>query len=190
MNFKVDDDMEFVAVAAAVWGPFLAGFRREQERVMKQLKKAVQPLREAIQKQQHPVVRRITKEKDIALMAALTAVSKWPDTGQAKAYCEGFPIVGDIGASGVFRPLELDRHRTTTQDLLQGASAFVQSITERPAPRECDKIFELAHEDLDKGFATALWTQKQLDKQTWCGWVEAYGQVCDHPGFRQSQSHR
>ena len=70
---------------------------------MQQAFDALNPLRAALEPLRSVTARAVAADRDAAALAFLTAILRWPDRQQPMSYIKGFPVIGDIEASGVFR---------------------------------------------------------------------------------------
>eukprot|EP00969_Alexandrium_andersonii_P286975 12686032-Alexandrium_andersonii.AAC.1 len=71
----------------------------------------------------HPEARRAAEAKNPAVMAAITALTRWPDREMARGFVEGFAIVGDVASSGLFRQLGAEEVGARREgDLARGRS--------------------------------------------------------------------
>ena len=100
-----DDDVQFVAYTIAVWRDELPVLTQRQRHALQTLHKAVEPVHCALQKLLCPSALRVSASKNPAFVALLTAILRWPDHGQVECFVHGFPIVGEVAFSGVFRPV-------------------------------------------------------------------------------------
>ena len=101
---------------------------------------AVQPLAEWARSAQSPSAHRIAVVKDLAFIAALSALLRWPDIHQAAACTLGFRIVSDIKSSNEFRELQPSTANGGTQAFLDCAREC-DKMTRRPAPEHADDYF-------------------------------------------------
>ena len=87
-----DEDLEFAALAAAVWGPFLPNFRFLSIAIAEQSPCGCAASgRVALRV---PSAHRTAVIKNPAFIAALSALLRWPDIHQAAAYILGLPHRG------------------------------------------------------------------------------------------------
>ena len=100
-----EDDVAFLAESIRVWGADLPVLAQKQRNILKTLARAVAPLQDALAKQCCVAATKVAGTKNAAFIAILTALLKWPDLEQAQSFILGFPIVGSVPASGVFRTL-------------------------------------------------------------------------------------
>ena len=176
-----DEDLEFAALAAAAWGPFLPNFRSSQLQLLCKVHAAVQPLAEWARSAQSPSAHRIAVVKDLAFIAAWSALLRWPDIHQAAACILGFRIVSDIKSSNVFRELQPSTANRGNQAFLDRAREC-DNLTRRPGPEHADGIFRFTQEDIHKTCATGLLSREAADQNAWSWRLEADDQNCSHTG--------
>ena len=161
-----DEDVQFVASTVAVWQDSLPALARRQRAVLKSLAKAVEPLRVCLAKLLCPCAQKVAASKNPAFVALLTALLRWPDHGQASCFVHGFPIVGDVAFSGVFRlvPTPAEAPPESVSDwLLRDAQRAVHDLLHLPPPRYADDILAQTLAERDKGFCSDLLTKDQVD---------------------------
>jgi hypothetical protein len=130
-------------VAAAVrqclrLGGKLPAWRCGQRRIVDQARKALEPenavLRAAVASPSN--VQRIAADVHVALMCALIDAADLPDTELPVNFVRGFPSVGNIPDSGVFRPVEPDVSSEEFAELY----ASIDSTNEEWLDSVCDHL--------------------------------------------------
>ena len=110
-----------------------------------------------------PSVHRISGRVHVALMAAIIDALGWLDTSLPERFVYGFPIVGSIPDSGVYRPIDpgsLDDHL---------ARLHLFNSTARTWSRRLHRDLEYrqwvaSHEAREADLAVAIQTRKELSK--------------------------
>ena len=106
--FRVTDwpehDVTFVLEAVCVWRQFLPAFSSTLRRILRSVATAVQPLEDALDAWRVESAHRVASTKCPGFVAVLTLLLRWPDRLQAQCLVRGYPIVGQIAQTGVFRP--------------------------------------------------------------------------------------
>ena len=74
----IDDDLSFAARCMAIFGPFYYMFVDQQLVALDGIAEALSPLRERIGKQRTADVRAFSEAKDPVMIAAYTALLRWP----------------------------------------------------------------------------------------------------------------
>ena len=79
----------------------------------------------------------------------------------------GFPIVGEIPSSGLFRlvPAQADKDPDTDSWLQEDAATAVQRIMESSPPRDAAEIQQVTEAEQAKGFCSPWLTKRDLDAQ-------------------------
>ena len=133
-----DDDVQFVAFTIAVWRDELPVLAQRQRHALQTLHKAVEPVRCALQKLLCPSGLRVSASKNPAFV-----ILRWPDHGQAECFVHGFPIVGEVAFSGVFRPVGTgdDTAPETVERWLQrDGQQSVDKLLQSPPPKGADEM--------------------------------------------------
>ncbi|MGB1607796.1 MAG: hypothetical protein ACPIOQ_84495, partial [Promethearchaeia archaeon] len=105
----VDEDIINAVRFAMKLGPKkLTRWRRDQQELLRKCKRLLQPLNEWIlhTAKRGTAAKRVAPNPDIALIACITHAMEWPDVSMAADFCYGFPLLGTMQDSGLFRPLE------------------------------------------------------------------------------------
>ena len=91
------------------------------------------------------------------------------------AYIKGFRVVGKIPSSRLFRAVRKPHAERITKEALlsSGVEAWIDEVISEGRNSEGDEtLLKLSLEDVDDGFATGLFTKKQVDgifgKGKWC----------------------
>ncbi|OLP99622.1 hypothetical protein AK812_SmicGene17832 [Symbiodinium microadriaticum] len=159
-----DDDVQFVAHTIAVWREHTPALASRQRHVLQTACRAIRPLHDALRQLLGYAARKVASEKSAAVVAFFTAILRWPDFGQASCFIKGFPIVGEVSFSGVFRPLDPGEDCESVEDWLcrDGRSA-VQAILHSPPPRFAKEILAQTLQERDKGFCSDLMSKSEVD---------------------------
>ena len=95
------------------------------------------------------------------VIAALTALLRWPDRGQALAYARGFQLVGPIAPSHIFRPLGFDPDAPGIEGQEgfygQEAEAAAENLLRSPPPKGHLLIHAETLEEQRKGWLSQFW---------------------------------
>ena len=98
-----------LAIRSAVrLGPALASDRAAAMAAVDSASSALSSVSDRINELMPPSVKRISSRVHTALMAAVVEATGWLDTSIVRNFVHGFPVVGDIPDSGVYRPLPVD----------------------------------------------------------------------------------
>ena len=91
-----DLDLAYAAEALAIFGPGVATWRAEERDSLSKALAALAPLRAKIAPLRSKTAQAVAPTRDVAGIAFLTAILRWPDRTQARGYLEGFQVIGDI----------------------------------------------------------------------------------------------
>ena len=162
----LDDDLWFAATEMAIFGPHHNQRREYVLQQWKAVKEALSDIDSFLISRQPTAVHQIAQNAAPALVAAATALARWPDHTQGQRYVYGFPIVGPIEDTGVFRKLpEVQSEQEAQQELLGDyARECVQKIMKaEPSEEFSDEIWKLSLDEVQKGFAHPMCTAEELD---------------------------
>ena len=149
-DMPMDTDLDYAMEAMIRWGVHLGTWRNHQRHALLSCLRIMQPLRDALQGLKSHTALAVAAERDVAGIAFLTAIMRWPDRAQAKGYLEGFEIVGNIQTSHIFRPIA---PTDLEQDFFGPAAvAEVQEALRAKPPLHAEAIYRLTLEEIDKGF--------------------------------------
>ena len=162
-----EPDVAFVLHSLNLWReafPLLAARQRD---VLSSLKRAVKPLLSALTPFRCAAARAVASQKDPAFLSLMVALLRWPDVTQAQAFVLGFPIVGDIGPSGVFRFVRADPSKAESVEdwLVRDAGFAVDRLLQSGPPRNHDVILTTTLKEIDQGFCSPLLDRAEVDQR-------------------------
>ena len=137
-----EPDVGFVVHAIAIWQQFLPARSHRDRQILRSVVAALKPLQSALSPHRCSASHRVAQTKNAAFVAFLTVLLRWPDTFQAQCLIKGYPIVGTIPASGVFRPIPPKADPDLTGWLGASAQQAVDEIVARGPPRFAQEIWE------------------------------------------------
>ena len=152
LNFELDEDLTFAVKAAQVWGPYLDAWRRQQMVSLTHLHKVLVPLNTQLVNLMDPYVAQVSKDRFPAGIAAICTLLRWPDRMLPRCFMEGFPVIGEVAESGVYKRLP---EKPLTFDINKdffGAPAikFVNDL-EKGSKKQSPKLLPLVEKELAKG---------------------------------------
>ncbi|CAE7864667.1 unnamed protein product [Symbiodinium necroappetens] len=158
-------DVAFVAESIRVWRHDLPLLASRQRHVLRTLCVAVKPLLLVLDKFRCESSKRVASLKNPAFLACITALLRWPDFQQAEQFVLGFPIVGSLDHSGVFRHVSCggDDFEDPESWLTREGICAVDSLLQKGPPRDHALILEVTLQEVDKGFCSALMTRQEVD---------------------------
>ena len=162
----LDDDLDFACRAMIGFGPWIRTWREAQLRALRKLSKVLRPWEAEAVSQMPATVARVASRKRPVFMLACTLLLRWPDETNALRYILGFPIVGDIEHTGLFRQLEVDCAQPTGLDVLLGASAVanLRDCLHRVRPSEHDAaLLAMTLQEVADGFADGPFDEEELN---------------------------
>ena len=156
-------DVAFNIDAIAIWQAYLPRVAARFRHVLSTIARALEPLEAAVAPFRVASAARVAHTKKPALVACLTILLQWPDTWQAHHLLAGYPIVGDIAPSGVFRDID-GQAPTSFDDWLADSEAVVDRILQSRPPRFHAEILKATQEEQAKGFCSQFYTRAEVDK--------------------------
>lgn len=150
-----------------MWGPDLPLLAQRQRDALKGISKAVAPLQKALSELLGGSAKKVAPQKNPAFIAAVTALLRWPDLTQAQSFVLGFPIVGDVPYSGVFRALAgtADDMEDPAEWLQREGASVVDDLLTKGPPKDHDVILKVTLEEIQKGFCSPLMSRAEVDKR-------------------------
>lgn len=100
-----ESDVIYVIEAICVWRQYMPAYAMKLRQTLRSVARAVQPLEDALQLWRSESAHRVASSKRPGFIAAMTVLLRWPDRLQAQCMVLGYPIVGEIEPSGLFRPV-------------------------------------------------------------------------------------
>ena len=97
----LEKDLQFAVQQAVQQGLGIQQSRDEAFAAFRMLARALKPIDSFLLEQRH--VQHVPGFRP-ALVAACVSILKWPDRSLPTCLCQGFPLVGPIPPSGIFRP--------------------------------------------------------------------------------------
>ena len=162
-DLPLDLDLQFAIQAMLRWGIHMRVWRTYQQQALLRTLAALQPLRDELAKHRSTTSMAVAAERDVAGIAMLTALLRWPDRQQALGYLQGFRVVGEIETSKIFKPIP-----TTPLDhnfFGQAAIEEVDQAQRAPEPKNADEIYRQTLEEIDKGFTEPLCSAEEVDRR-------------------------
>ena len=159
-------------------GARLAGWREQQTQTLNKVRKMLEPLNETLRKAQPspPNVHAVAGDVNLAMLCALVDALDWPDKLLPLNFAKGFPSVGHIPDSGVYRPIEPvlseEEFQEAYQSIDSSNEAWLEEVCEmmqrraksaKPAERDAMRVLKaktMAEEQ--QGFCSKLMNKRQL----------------------------
>ena len=158
-----EQDVMFVVDAICVWRQYLPAYASRLRQVLKSVALALSPVEDALAQWRSESARRVAATKRPAFIAALTILLRWPDLTQGQCLVTGYPIVGEIAPSGLFRPIAAKEVEPLDQWLVD-AGAIVDALVQSRPPQHAADILEQTLAEQQKGFCSPLYTRAAMDR--------------------------
>ena len=158
-----EQDVMFVVDALCVWRQYLPAYARRLRQVLKSVALALSPVEDALAQWRSESARRVAATKRPAFIAAMTILLRWPDLTQGQCLVTGYPIVGEIEPSGLFRPIAAKEVEPLDKWLVD-AGAIVDALVQSRPPRHAADILEQTLAEQQKGFCSPLYTRAAMDR--------------------------
>lgn len=155
-------DVVYVVDAICRWQTALPAYTAKLRHLLTTVARAVRPLEEALTVWRVESSRRVAADKRPGFLAAMTILLRWPDVYQAQNLVRGYPIVGHIAATGVFRTVE-PRDIQALDDWLEQADAVVDALVRARPPKHAEDILQQTRAEQAKGFCSPFYSRSALD---------------------------
>ena len=164
VSAPLDLDLDFALTAVAIFGVRIHVWREQQARIVQQVIQVLAPFQAHLSKHKVTTAKAVADAKHVALMALFIALLSWPDRTQPMAYLTGFQVIGDIPATGIFRPIEGLPVDTIDDDFfgLPAEQAVTDLLTSKP-PQDHEDIYTLTCEEIGKGYSSKLLSLTQVN---------------------------
>ena len=158
-----DLDVQFVVEAIIVWRRCLVPFTAKLRHVLRTVARAVRPLENHLDGFRCPSSKQVAQSKQPGFLAVMTILMRWPDLGQAQLMVLGYPIVGELPQSSIFRAVPQSDTPVMADWLGPAAQQEVDDIVSRGPPRYHREIHQVTCEEIEKGFCGPFLTKLQVD---------------------------
>ena len=155
-------DVAFVIYALSIWRSALPAKTSKLRHILRTISRALAPLVEALASHRVERARRVALQKKPAFAACVTALLRWPDVAQPQQFLLGYPIIGDLAHSGVFRFVNPKEAKDVDEWLREGPDAIARIMASKP-PLHFEDIFATTVEEQEKGFCSPFLTKAQVD---------------------------
>ena len=156
-------DVCFVVEAILAWQIYLIPRALEQRRILQTVATAVAPLETWLASVRSPSANLVATTKMPAFCAVMAIILRWPDLNLGAALVEGFPIVGTLANSGVFRHVTPSAAPDVSEWLGPPAEDAIQKIITSGPPRYHEDILTVTRDEQEKQFCSQFFTKKELD---------------------------
>ena len=154
--------MAFVIYALSIWRSALPSKTSKLRHILRTIARALAPLEEALASHRVESACRVASQKKPAFAACVTALLRWPDVAQPQQFLLGYPIIGDLDHSGVFRFVNPKEAKDVDEWLREGPDAIARIMASKP-PLHFEDIFATTVEEQEKGFCSPFLTKAQVD---------------------------
>ena len=141
--------------------------RLAAEQTLASLSVALQPLSIALEDLMSARVRCVASGRNLGMWLVCMVLLEWPDVDLVSKMVTGFEIVGELGASGVFRKAVVGDESCSLSSLLADAESYVDTLlqTMGPAKQEDhdEQVWHLSEKDIAKGAAERWHSRDELD---------------------------
>ena len=155
-------DIGFVLDGIRVWRGALPRWTQRLRNALKKMAAALSPVEDALSRWRVLSATQVAATKKPAFISAMACLLRWPDLAQGQQLLLGYPIVGDIDPSGVFRSVQ-PRDAPDLSDWLSDAANVVDQLVSSRPPRFSAEILATTKEEIQKGFCSELRPRESLD---------------------------
>ena len=162
----LDRDLAFAIRALTVFQDRIGAWRDVRLRALRALLQVFAPVQRHVTEQLVPTARAVASSRHVVLMSFLTAVLKWPDRDQPKAYIQGFQLMGDIAETNVFRKVQADDVQDIECSFFgpPAAAALEELLNKKPSDDHV-QILEMTAAEEAKGYCSRLYSASELNKR-------------------------
>ena len=146
--------------------------RAERTKRIKTIVSMLRPLRAALDSLKSDEARAISSEFNVAFSAACISAMQWPDVRLPLFMLTGFPVVGDIPDSMVYRldeqPAETAFHLFTEQNIIKTNSMRDKLCHKATRPENRERIeacWQRTKEEIEEGLVQGPFSRAEMDKK-------------------------
>ena len=162
----LDLDLQFAIEALAVFGPRVSAWRGPRQRLLRRLLPALRPLQLHLDAHRVPTSRAVASDRNVALMAFLTVLLRWPDRDQPQRYLRGFNVMGNISETSVFRKIgSAPIEDLETQFFGTPAIEALDELLASKPPKDHKDIFDLTVEEQGKQYCSNFMSATAANKK-------------------------
>ena len=175
-QLPADEDLRFAASWATADLSRLRIRRDAALRAFESLAWKCKPLSEYLRSFQDPSVAAVAGQINVALIAVLVYVLRWPDTTLPRRFIEGFQVLGAMEVTGVFKPSDFGPIVEKNQ-LFSDHPTNLRRWNNGRRDENAAFLMQCCHDDHSKGFASGLLSHEQLNERF------GAGRWCSNPRF-------
>lgn len=156
-------DIQFVVDYVLIWQQWIIPRAAEQRKILASVATAVQPLEAWLDTQRSASSQQVASSKKPGFCAIMAILLHWPDLCLGEEIVQGFPIVGTLAQSGVFRHVSSSAPPDWESWLGEAAEHAISKILHSGAPRYHEDILEVTQDEQRKAFCSPFYTKLELD---------------------------
>ena len=112
----------------------LLKFRRARIGPIRELANRLLPVTQAIGRFRGRNATRVASNAHVAFFAVAVILLRWPDTDFPHQLTTGFRVIGDLRATGLWRPLETLMEQPIKRDFISKGKDFIKMLEETKRP--------------------------------------------------------
>ena len=151
-----------------IWREFLPSLAQTQRSILRSVAQALDSLEKALASH-YLSAKKVARPKRPAFVSCMTSLLRWPDASQGRHLLLGYPIVGEVATSGVFRAVSQHDKEPVESWLGPSAIEAVDKFLNSGPPKYSDEILAVTQEQQAKGFRSQFLIRFELDDQFGCG---------------------
>ena len=169
-----DDSLPHSVLAAIDFvckhGQHTQQLRASRMQAIRRVAKLLEPLNSCLLRPlMPPSVWLLSGGYNLAFMAALIDALEWPDVSLVQRFTLGFPIIGHIPDSGVFRPLPYSTPSLLTDDLCRSNADYTAGLMPAMVARaasdpDASEVWAKTVEEVGSGLVIGPFTRSELDR--------------------------
>jgi hypothetical protein len=135
--------------------------RGEWYGAFKELADRLAPVTEKLRQFQVGTVAVVARNVHLALIVATLILLGWPHVNLIKGFFVGFPVIGVLPKTGVYKEVDFVEEYISEKELLAGADEVIRSIeSHRPKQEEAQVIRDACEKDRKASFASDYYTKE------------------------------
>ncbi len=162
---EIDDDLRYAAAETVAGLQHLRERRQATARTIQELARRCEDLSEHLKKFQAPSVASVAHNINVAFVAVVCLVTRWPDWRLPSRFVSGFRIVGVLERAAVFAPLPRAERQVTISGMIAGNISIREQVEAAHAHQDAEFLVQCCRDDQAKGSGGPLLTEAQVDEQ-------------------------
>jgi hypothetical protein len=171
---ELDNDLKLAIEYIHSRGARIIRDRMERLQLLRKIAKSLEPMRAAANQFKSWTAATIAMPFNTPLTAAIIDAMQWPDVDLPLRYLKGFPVVGSVPDSGVFRrdtqlaDTPFDEFMAANTAMVKGISERIKNNAAKPDTESVERIeaaWARTKEEIDEGLVGQPLSRAQMDRK-------------------------